>query len=139
MSRYGEAPILGVAPDWVWYDECCGPKHDLFGIGNTLWELYTESEYDWGIPEEPRFPPDTNGVELGHVMTKCWNSSYSSVSDLAVEVELLYLKLVYGIFAPILQRSPWLLSLLGEKTARVLSESELAKGRASVQKFLVDQ
>ncbi|KAL9006161.1 MAG: hypothetical protein Q9188_001087 [Gyalolechia gomerana] len=139
MSRYGETPTLPVAPDWVWYDTCCGPKHDLFGIGDTLWELYTETEYDWGTPEEPRFPPDTTGVVLGHVISKCWNSNYSSISELAKEVDLLYLKLVYGVFAPIIHRSPLLLPFLGEKTAQVLSESQLACGRASIEKFLLDQ
>ncbi|KAL8942165.1 MAG: hypothetical protein Q9216_001812 [Gyalolechia sp. 2 TL-2023] len=88
LSRYGEVPTLPVAPVWVWYDKCCGPKHDLFGIGDTLWELYTGQEYDWGTPEEPRFPPDTSGVQLGHVITKCWNSTYPSISDLAEEVGL---------------------------------------------------
>ncbi|KAI4184899.1 MAG: hypothetical protein L6R41_004452 [Letrouitia leprolyta] len=139
ISRYGEVPTLDVAPDWVWYDPCCGPKHDLFGIGNTLWELYTGKEYQWGTPEEPRFPPETTGVELGHVISKCWNSEYVTISELVKEVESLYLKLVYGVFAPVIYRAPLLMPLLGEKPARVLSEPELACGRASIEKFLLDQ
>lgn len=139
ISRYGEVPNLGVAPDWVWYDECCGPRHDLFGIGNTLWQLFTGREYQWGTPEEPRFPPDTTGIQLGSIISKCWNSKYSSISELVKEVDFLYLELVYGGFARVIHRVPLLLPLLGERTPKALSESELARGRASIEKFLLDQ
>ncbi|KAL8832276.1 MAG: hypothetical protein Q9191_000375 [Dirinaria sp. TL-2023a] len=139
LSRYGEVPVLNVAPAWVWYDTCCGPKHDLFGIGNTLWELFTGTEYDWGVSDDPRFVPSTTEVELGDIMSKCWTSSYESISDLAKETEKRYFRFTYGVFASIVQHTPYLPTLIGEKTARVLNETELAHGRATIEKFLVDQ
>ncbi|KAL8826081.1 MAG: hypothetical protein Q9170_007543 [Blastenia crenularia] len=129
ISHYGEIPAIPVAPDWAWYDLCCGPRHDLFGIGDTLWELYTEKKYDWGTPEDPRFPPDTTGVQLGHVISKCWNSEYPSISDLAKEAEFLHLEMVCDVFAPTVHRSAVLLSLLGERILFAVFGSSKNLGR----------
>ena len=139
ITRYGENPTLPVAPHWVWYDKCCGSKHDLFGIGNTIWELSTGVEYNWGTPEDPHFIPDTTGVDFGDVISRCWNFSYSTISDLAQEAEARYLEIAYGAFASVFRKIPFVLSLIGERSARVLKEKELAHGRAIIEKFLIDQ
>ncbi|KAL8948446.1 MAG: hypothetical protein Q9222_005366 [Ikaeria aurantiellina] len=139
MTRYGEYPEMSVAPPWIWHEESCSRKQDLFGIGDTLWELFTGNEYQWGVPEEPEFIPDTSDVELGDIISRCWHTTYPSISDLAKETESRYLRLVYGVYAPIIQLAPILSRLAGDWPARILSEKEVAHGRAVSEKFLVDQ
>ncbi|KAL8708813.1 MAG: hypothetical protein Q9220_006374 [cf. Caloplaca sp. 1 TL-2023] len=136
VTRYGEYPEISGAPHWIFYEKKCSRRQDLFGMGDTLWELFTGGEYLWGVPEEPKFIPDTADVELGDIISKCWHTTYASIADLAKETESRYLKMVYGVFAPIVQRAPVLSLLARDGPARVLNDEELAHGRADSEEFL---
>lgn len=138
VSFYDAPPPIGTAPDWVWYSNQGGPKHDIFGVGNVLWELFTGAEYDWGDPDHPHFIPDTTDVEHGEIISKCWNRQYESVTELKRETEARYLRLLYGAFASCLLYLPSCFRP-GADGARVLSKAELDAGRAAVEKFLSDQ
>ena len=139
MSRYGEIPIIPTAPHWVWYDKCTGPRHDIFSMGNTIWELFTGREYEWGTPEKPCFIPHEADMELGDVILKCWKSEYLKVSALENDLRRRYFNVCYGAVGSIFWKMPYLEKLYGATEARTMNKIELARGQASIEEFLIDQ
>lgn len=64
-------------------------KTDLFALGSTLFEIQTDEEPYSSLTEEEvhelyrngRFP-DTQSVNEGHAITKCWTQKYTSANEL---------------------------------------------------------
>lgn len=136
MTRYGETPML-FPPDWIWYDRSTSAQHDLFNVGDTLWELFTGQEYDWGTPEAKNEIPDTAGVECGEIMGRCWRQGYVSAVDLKNDLEASVLRIQYGDLARIIQYFPIRNALLGFKQARIMDSNQLAENRHEIEGFLV--
>ncbi|KAL8742891.1 MAG: hypothetical protein Q9190_004698 [Brigantiaea leucoxantha] len=138
MSRYGEVPTIS-HPDWVWYDACAGPKHDLFCVGGTLWLLFTGSEYEWGTPEEPSFIPSPEGFDCEDIILRCWKREYESAAQIRDTFEAKYLESKYGNFAAIAHWIPCRRILFGEPRAQNLSHREVEEAKAVIEKFLVER
>ena len=135
VTRYGEVPSL-FPPHWIWYDACTNAQHDLFKIGDTLWELFTGKEYDWGTPKKKNGIPATSGVECGELIDRCWRQSIPSVAALESDLKNHFLQTRYGALAPIMQYFPL---AGGSPNTRVLSPLELQHAQRDIERFLVSQ
>ena len=136
MTRYGQLPTL-LPPHFIWYDTSTSAQHDLFGIGEVLWEIFTGHEYDWGFPETPNPIPDTSKVECGEIIDRCWRQTYTSIAELKSDLELRILAVRYGSLASLVHHFPRKYALWGFYTARVMSKVQLATTRREIEAFLV--
>lgn len=135
MTRHGQLPTLH-PPHFIWYDTSTSAQHDLFRIGEVLWEIFTGHEYDWGFPETPNPIPDTSKVECGEMIDRCWRQLYTSIAQLKSDLEVRILAIRYGSLAALVDRFPRKYVLWGFDTARVMTEVQLAATRREIEAFL---
>ena len=138
VTRYGDWPPL-IPPDWIWYDTCTSAQHDLFPIGETLWELFNGKEYDWGTPEHKNSIPDTSGVECGNLIDRCWRRTYLSITELESDLRKHLLDTQYGTLAPLAKYLPLSGLWSGAHGARILRPREIQQAQQDIENFLVSQ